>query len=164
MRKAKRGFGSDRIACIALLGLMSAALAGCGGGSSSSSGVTPVADSSTGAASGTSSPVTGSGATTPSPPVPAPAPAPTTSTNVTLAWEPPTQNSDGSTLTDLVGYKIHYGTASQNYTATMALDNPGLTRYVVDSLPAGKYYFAVAAYNSKGIESSLSDEVSASLN
>jgi hypothetical protein len=46
----------------------------------------------------------------------------------------------------------------------MALDNPGLTRYVVDTLPAGKYYFAVAAYNSKGIESSLSDEVTASLN
>jgi hypothetical protein len=162
MRKAKRGFGSDRIAGIALLGLMSAALAGCGGGSSSSSGVTPVAGSSPGAASGTGSPVTGgtgSGVTSP-----APVPAPTLYTNVTLAWEPPTQNSDGSTLTDLVGYKIHYGTASQNYTATMALDNPGLTRYVVDTLPAGKYYFAVAAYNSKGIESSLSDEVTASLN
>jgi hypothetical protein len=160
MKKAKRGFGPDRIAGIALLGLMSAALAGCGGGSSSSSAVTPVAGSSPGAASGTGPPVTGSTST----PAPAPAPAPTTSTNVTLAWEPPTQNSDGSTLTDLVGYKIHYGTASQNYTATMALDNAGLTRYVVDSLPAGKYYFAVAAYNSKGIESGLSDEVTASLN
>jgi hypothetical protein len=162
MKKAKRGFGPDRIAGIALLGLMSAALAGCGGGSSSSSAVTPVAGTSPGAASGTGPPVTG-GTSTPAP-APAPAPAPTTSTNVTLAWEPPTQNSDGSTLTDLVGYKIHYGTASQNYTATMALDNAGLTRYVVDSLPAGKYYFAVAAYNSKGIESGLSDEVTASLN
>ena len=166
MSKAKRGFGSDRIACVALLALMSAALSGCGGGSSSS-GVTPTAGSSQGAASGTASPATGSATSTPQPaPAPAPAPAPgaTTSTNATLAWEPPTQNSDGSTLTDLVGYKIHYGTASQNYTATMALDNPGLTRYVVDNLPAGKYYFAVAAYNSKGIESTLSNEVTASLN
>jgi hypothetical protein len=169
MRKAKRGFGSDRIAWIALLGLMNAALSGCGDGGSSSSGVTPTADSSQGAASGTGSPATAGGTSTPQPaPVPAPAPAPapgaTTSTNATLAWEPPTQNSDGSALTDLVGYKIHYGTASQNYTGTVAVDNPGLTRYVVDNLPAGKYYFAVAAYNSKGVESTLSNEVTASLN
>lgn len=147
MRKAKRGFGSDRIACIALLGFMSVALCACGdGASSTAAGVTSIADS-PGATGGT-----GSGGT------------PATGQNVTLSWEPPTQNSDGSALTDLVGYKIHYGTASQDYTATLALDNPGLTRYVVDSLPAGKYYFAVAAYNSKGLESSLSDEVSASMN
>jgi hypothetical protein len=31
---------------------------------------------------------------------------------------------------------------------------------VVQNLPAGKYYFAVTAYNSKGTESALSGEVS----
>ncbi|MDB6087236.1 MAG: sericin-like [Gammaproteobacteria bacterium] len=160
MRKAKRGFGSDRIVGFALLGFTTIALCACGGGSSASAGTASPA----GVTAGTVTPApggTGSGVTVPPPATGGP---PTTSTNVTLAWEPPTQNSDGTVLTDLVGYKIHYGTASQNYTATLALDNAGLTRYVVDSLPAGTYYFAVAAYNSKGMESTLSDEVTASLN
>jgi hypothetical protein len=157
MRKASRGLGSVRIAGIALMGLMGIALCACGGGESGSSAA-PVAQAATGS---TSSPATGSSSS--KTPLPAPAPAPT-SAAVTLAWDPPTQNSDGTALTDLVGYKIHYGTASQDYTDVVELNNPGLTRYVVDSLPAGEYYFAVAAYNSKGDESLLSQEVIAALN
>ena len=83
---------------------------------------------------------------------------------MTLAWTPPTQNTDGTALTDLVGYKIHYGTASQTYTETVSVDNPGIATYVVQNLAAGTYYFAVTAYNSAGTESLLSDEVSATLN
>jgi len=71
------------------------------------------------------------------------------------------ENSDGSPLLDLRGYTVHYGTSSLNYTSAINLSNPGLTTYVVQALPAGKYYFAVAAYNSTGTESSLSSEVAA---
>jgi hypothetical protein len=84
--------------------------------------------------------------------------------SVSLAWQAPTENSDGSPLTDLKGYKIHYGTKSLTYSAAISVDNPTLTRYMVSSLPAGKYYFAVAAYNSHGLESTLSEEVSATFN
>ncbi len=35
--------------------------------------------------------------------------------NVTLNWLAPTQNSDGSALVDLAGYKIYYGRSSQTY-------------------------------------------------
>jgi len=38
--------------------------------------------------------------------------------------------------------------------------NPGLASYQIDGLPAGTYYFAVAAYNSSGVTSSLSSLVS----
>ncbi len=31
----------------------------------------------------------------------------------TVAWIPPTRNSDGSTITDLAGYTIYYGTSPQ---------------------------------------------------
>ena len=79
---------------------------------------------------------------------------------VTLSWIPPTENADGSTLVDLKGYKIHYGVASKTYTQTIQVSNPGLTTYVVQNLPAGSYYFAVTSYNSSGVESSLSPEVS----
>ncbi len=84
--------------------------------------------------------------------------------SVSLAWEAPTENSDGTQLQDLKGYKIHYGTESQAYTGAIAVDNPTLTTYLVDALPAGTYYFAVTAYNSQGMESSPSDEIAATFN
>jgi hypothetical protein len=80
--------------------------------------------------------------------------------NVTLSWRPPTENADGTALVDLKGYKVHYGPASKSYSDTIQVSNPGLSTYVVQNLPAGKYYFAVTSYNSSGLESSLSPEVS----
>jgi hypothetical protein len=80
--------------------------------------------------------------------------------NVTLSWQPPTENADGSALVDLKGYKVHYGPASKTYSDTIQVANAGLTTYVVQNLAAGKYYFAVTAYNSAGAESTLSPEVS----
>ena len=46
----------------------------------------------------------------------------------------------------------------------VALDNPSLNRYVLESLPHGTYYFAITAYNSAGIESTFSGEITATLN
>jgi hypothetical protein len=83
---------------------------------------------------------------------------------VTLSWMPPTENTNGSTLTDLSGYTIHYGTQSQNYTNEIQVDNPGLTTYVVDNLSPGTYYFAISATTSDGFESATSPEVSATVN
>ncbi len=81
-----------------------------------------------------------------------------------MAWVPPTQNSDGSPITNLAGYKIRYGTTSSEYTQTIALGNAGLTRYVVDNLASGTYYFAITAYNSLGTESALSAEIASTVN
>ena len=64
-------------------------------------------------------------------------------------------------MENLAGYKIHYGTASQKYTQTITVSNPGLARYVISSLLPGTYYFSVTAYNSAGTESPLSSEVNA---
>jgi hypothetical protein len=80
--------------------------------------------------------------------------------NVTLSWQAPTQNADGTALVDLKGYKVHYGSTSKSYSDTIQVSNAGVTTYVVENLNAGTYYFAVTAYNSAGQESSLSPEVS----
>jgi hypothetical protein len=125
------------------------ALSGCGGGGSGAAGSAATSQ----AASGLDS---GSGLGTSAPP--------TASTGVTINWQPPTENTDGSNLKDLAGYDIHYGTSSGNYTQTITVSNPGLATYVVDNLSPGKYYFAVAAVNSKGTESPLSSEVTATVN
>jgi hypothetical protein len=81
---------------------------------------------------------------------------------VTLNWTPPTTNTDGSALTNLSGYRIMYGPAPGQYTKSLNV-SVGLSRYTIDSLSPGKYYFAIAAKNSAGIESEPSPEVSASL-
>ena len=80
--------------------------------------------------------------------------------SVTLNWTAPTQNSDGSALTDLAGYKIYYAKNSGPYDRSVVLDNPGMTTYVVEQLSPATYYFAATAVNSMGVESSYSAEVS----
>ena len=99
----------------------------------------------------------------PAPPVP-PVPPVSAANAVTIFWQAPTENTDGSVLGNLSGYKIYYGEASGEYSSSIDVANPGLTSYVVQNLPAGQYYFAVTSYNSAGVESGFSSEVSAALN
>jgi len=70
-----------------------------------------------------------------------------------LSWIPPTQNTDGSSLTDLAGYRIAYGTSPQALTQSVQVSNMSVTRHTFDNLSPGTYYFAVRAYTSTGIES-----------
>ena len=89
----------------------------------------------------------------------------TGSGSVTLNWQPPDENADGSLLTDLSGYNIYVGTSSSSYEyREVRLDNPGLTAYVVENLEPGTYYFAATAFNSSGVESSFSDEIVRTVN
>lgn len=75
-----------------------------------------------------------------------------------LTWTAPTTNTDGSALTDLAGFRIHYGTNPGNYTAS--IDAGDVTRYILTGLADRAYYFVVTAYNSAGTESGNSNEVS----
>lgn len=74
-----------------------------------------------------------------------------------LSWTPPTQNTDGSALTNLAGYKVYWGTSQGNYTNSVTLNNPGLTSYVVDQLTPATWHFAMTAVNSTGAESAYSN-------
>lgn len=74
----------------------------------------------------------------------------------TLSWNPPTENSDGSTLTDLAGYRIYYGLNRDNLTQVVELSNPGLTRYVVENLTPARWFFAMTSVNADGVESARS--------
>jgi hypothetical protein len=74
-----------------------------------------------------------------------------------LSWTPPTQNTDGSSLTNLAGYRIAYGTTATALTQTVQVANVGVTRYTFDNLSPGTYYFAVRAYTSSGTESANSN-------
>jgi hypothetical protein len=80
--------------------------------------------------------------------------------SATLSWAPPTQNLDGSPLSDLAGYKIYYGNRAGDYHTSIHIDNPGMTIYVVEYLTPNTYYFVLTAINSSGVESRFSNEVS----
>jgi hypothetical protein len=75
----------------------------------------------------------------------------------TLSWTAPTQNSDGTTLTNLTGFQVRYGRSASNLDQSVNLDNPSLSSYVVENLSTGTWYFAVVAVNSAGVTSSLSN-------
>ena len=79
---------------------------------------------------------------------------------VVLSWTPPAENEDGSSLVNLAGYTIVYGPSSTTLHQSIRLENPGLSRYVIDDLPAGTYYFGIKAFNAQGVESAVSNVVS----
>ena len=76
---------------------------------------------------------------------------------MTLTWEPPGNNDDGSTLSDLGGYRIYMGTESGHYGSPIDVGNT--TAFVIDGLNEGEtYYFSVTAYNTSLNESDLPEE------
>jgi hypothetical protein len=107
--------------------------------------------------------------------------------DVTLAWDPPTTNTDGTPLTDIGGYRLKRGAVSGIYTQSYdvgtqlvctvtGLPNATIawtgTNYVLTYTPtawtltwsaagaiAPTNYFAVLAYNQAGRESDLSQEL-----
>ncbi len=83
------------------------------------------------------------------------------SESVTLTWDAPTTNTDGTPLTDLAGYIVYYGTPSNNYTNSVNIGNS--TGAVISNLSPGTWYFAVTAYDTSGNESSFSNEVSTTI-
>jgi hypothetical protein len=82
-----------------------------------------------------------------------PPPPVATSASVTVSWSPPTQNSDGSPLINLRGYRVYYGTTATNLNSSVTLANPGLARDVIENLAPSTWYFAMTAYNTNGLES-----------
>lgn len=82
----------------------------------------------------------------------------------TLTWTPPTQNTDGSALTDLDSYRIYYGTSPGNYPNQVVVDNPGLSSYVLQNLAPNTYYFVSTSINASGIESAYSNMATMTVN
>ena len=79
----------------------------------------------------------------------------------TLNWTPPTQNMDGSPITNLAGYKVLYGSSSGQYSQALSVTAATITSVAIEALEAGRtWYFTVKAVNAAGVESDFSNEVS----
>ena len=79
--------------------------------------------------------------------------------SVTLSWTPPTENEDGSQLTNLAAYRILWSRDGGTFSDSVRIDNPSVTRYVVENLTPGTYEFAATAINSAGVESRFSNSI-----
>ncbi len=76
---------------------------------------------------------------------------------ITIAWTSPVRSEDGSTCTDLKGFKVYQGTRSGVYDLT--IDAGNVTQYIVPIKSMGSYYFRVTAYDASGNESQFSNEL-----
>ena len=74
-----------------------------------------------------------------------------------LAWQMPTENTNGTPLTDLAGYTIVYGTSPASMNRWVQLSDIGTTSYVVKGLGQGTWYFAILSYTLSGANSALSN-------
>jgi hypothetical protein len=130
------------LATVVVIGALAACGAGGGGSSAATAAVASLSssDSSPPASSATSESTSGIGA-------------------ATLSWAAPDENTDGSALTNLAGYRIYYGTSADALDQVIDIPSVGITTYVVDDLTAGTYYFSIRAYNAVGAESALSNLV-----
>jgi large repetitive protein len=74
-----------------------------------------------------------------------------------LSWTPVTENTNGTVLGNLAGYRVHYGTSANAMNTVVTLSNPSLTNYLVTDLSSGTWYFGITAYTANGVEGSLSN-------
>ena len=84
--------------------------------------------------------------------------------DVTLTWQSPTTNSDGTPLTDLAGYKIYVSKTSGAYDKLTAIDVGNVLTKTLTNFCEGTYYFVATAYDTSGNESVYSNEVSKIIN
>jgi hypothetical protein len=73
-----------------------------------------------------------------------------------LSWAPPTLNTDGSSLTDLAGYRVFRGLSSDALNDVVEIQGEGTTSHTFNGLVSGMHYFAVAAFNASGVQGPLS--------
>jgi hypothetical protein len=77
--------------------------------------------------------------------------------SASLSWTAPTSNTNGTPVTNLAGYHIYYGTNPEALNTVIDVPGANTTEYEISNLSSGTYYFAVAAYNSQGVDSADSN-------
>jgi len=135
--------------------VLSFVLIGCGGGETTTTGLS--------GDTGTTTPAPSSPTPAPSSPAPAPDPGDFNGTGTAaLSWMAPTTYTDNTSFTDLQGHNIYMDSGNgfvKIGTVASAFD----FTYQVDSLSVGTYTFAVTAFDAQGIESSYSQTASVTI-
>ena len=81
---------------------------------------------------------------------------------IDIEWQPPTENEDGSELTDLAGYTIKWGREAGQYTDSLTVDDAGQTTATLNlstDRAETPYFIVMTARDEEGNESAHSNEV-----
>ena len=81
-----------------------------------------------------------------------------------MQWADPTQNTNGTTLMNLAGVHLYYGTSASALTHEITVASTTQTSYTISGLTSGTWYFGATAYNTSGVESAMSDIGSKAIN
>jgi len=79
--------------------------------------------------------------------------------SVTVAWDPPLFNEDGSPLTDLAGYRLYVDTQTPVDRGRSTVIDAGMVSQYTLELPAGTHHVAATACDREQNESGLSNEI-----
>jgi hypothetical protein len=79
-----------------------------------------------------------------------------------INWTPPTDNVNGTPLTNLAGVRIYYGTTESNLNHSVQLAS-NQTSYTISNLTAGVWYFGGVSVTTAGEQSPMSSIVGASI-
>jgi hypothetical protein len=78
---------------------------------------------------------------------------------ISVHWQAPVENDDGTQLLDLAGYRIYLGLEHGRYTRVIDVREPDATAFTVGDLPPNLYYVAATAYDRSGLESVRSNVI-----
>lgn len=84
---------------------------------------------------------------------------------ININWQAPTQNVDGSPLTDLAGYKLYIGEDSRDYSIVESIQDAEATSATLTvpipwlTMGDNTVYLAMTALDAEGNESVYSNEV-----
>lgn len=76
---------------------------------------------------------------------------------VSLSWSVPTENTNGTPLTNLSGYVVRYGTSTSALNSQLSVKTNAVS---IENLSAGTWYFEVASVNTANVESQFSTAAS----
>lgn len=83
--------------------------------------------------------------------------------SVPISWTAPTQNTDGSALTNLAGFVLSYGSTPAAADYRISITNAATRSYTVTGLTPSAWYFTVQSVRADNITSLPSNAVSATV-
>jgi hypothetical protein len=77
--------------------------------------------------------------------------------SATVQWADPTQNTNGTTLMNLAGVHVYYGTSPSALSHEVTVASATQTSYTIGGLTSGTWYFGATAYTTTGVQSAMSN-------
>jgi hypothetical protein len=77
---------------------------------------------------------------------------------IQISWVAPTENVDGTPLTDLASFRIYYGPDSRAYSNSVDVMDASATSYALNAA-SGDYYVTMTALDAEGNESAYANEI-----